>query len=245
MFNPFRNKPENDDRLFFSTDLHCHVLPGIDDGAPTVEKGVELVKALKRWGIDRIIATPHVAEDVFPNTIDTITPAIDSLRHALDEAGIEVDLSHSAEFRIDDHALTQIATKTIPTMPGNRLLVENSFIQEPWNLDKTLFQLKVQGYRLILAHPERYAYYHGNRSRLSALHANGMDFQINVLSLAGYYGKEIKGMVEWLIDNNLVEYIGTDIHRQEHIEAIDRYIGSRDFRRHSRQLAPRLLNSAL
>ncbi len=245
MLNPFKSKPKEAEKLFFNTDIHCHVIPGIDDGASTLEKGVALVKALRRWGITRVVATPHVAEDIFPNSIETITPAFGDLKQVLKDEEVDVKLNHSAEYRIDDYSLTQINDRAIPTIPGNRILVENSFVQEPWNLDDTLFHLKVQGYRLIFAHPERYAYYHDNLKRLKALHFNGMDFQINLLSLAGYYGKQIKEVAEWLVDNNLVEFIGTDIHRQEHIDAIDRYIGSRDYRRHASVLAPRLLNDCL
>lgn len=239
----FKPKSDADDQhLFFATDIHCHLIPGIDDGAPTVEKGVELAKALKRWGIKKVIATPHVTEDTYENTPATIAGPLAELRGALETERVDLPVSHSAEFRIDDFSLQQIESGNIVPFPGNYLLVENSFVQEPWDMDRTLFNLKIKGFKLMLAHPERYSYYQENRKRYTALHTNGMYFQINVLSLAGHYGKEAKRTAEWLAENGLVDFIGTDIHRQAHIDAIDRYIGSRDFRRHRDMLAGVVLN---
>lgn len=239
----FKSKTEADDQhLFFATDIHCHLIPGIDDGAPSVEKGMDLARALNRWGITKVIATPHVTEDTYENTPETIAGPLRELRSAIETEGLDLDVSHSAEFRIDDFSLQQIESGNIVPFPGNYLLVENSFVQEPWDMDRTLFNLKIKGFKLILAHPERYSYYQENHKRYTALHTNGMYFQINVLSLAGHYGKEAKRTAEWLAENGLVDFIGTDIHRQAHIDCIDRYIGSRDFRRHRDMLAGVVLN---
>lgn len=245
MFNLFKRNNTEGEKLFFTTDVHCHVVPGIDDGASTLEKGVKLVKALKRWGIDSVIATPHIAEDTFPNSHATIEDPFNQLKEALEAESIDVKLSHSAEYRIDDFALSQIEAGDAMTFGDNYLLIENSFVQEPWNLDQTLFQLKVKGYKLVFAHPERYTYYHHRPQRYIDLHTSGMYFQINLLSLAGYYGKEVKRMAEWLIDRGIVDFIGTDIHRSEHVRAIDRYLASRDYQRHRRQLESTILNDTL
>lgn len=246
VLNLFKPKPaEADGKIFFGTDIHCHVLPGVDDGAQTIEKAIELVDWLAEHGVSRIIASPHVAEDKFPNTQERLDQALGELNDALKASGRDIEVERSAEFRIDDFSLTQIGTGAVRSIPGNYLLVENSFIQEPFNLDNTLFQLKVDGYKLILAHPERYMYYHTNRRRYGELHTNGTYFQINLLSLAGHYGKEVKRMAEWLIEKNLVDFIGTDIHRTEHLQALDRYLTSRDYARHRRLLSPHLLNHTL
>lgn len=247
MLNLFSNKrvDEPEEKLFFTTDIHNHILPGIDDGASRVSRAVELVKALKRWGIEHAIATPHVTEDTFENTLETITDAMAQLRGAIEAEGIEMSISHSAEFRIDEFSLKQIESGRIVPMADNHLLVENSYVQEPWNLDQTLFQLKLQGFNLIMAHPERYIYYHDNKRRYQQLHGVGIAFQINALSLAGHYGKRVKQIAEWLIEQEMVDYVGTDIHHRAHVESIDRYLGSKDFKRHREQLEGRLLNDTL
>jgi tyrosine-protein phosphatase YwqE len=128
--------------------------------------------------------------------------------------------------------------------PKNYLLIENSFIQEPWNLDDLIFSLTVKGFKPILAHPERYIYYHSHTKRYNEVHQNAK-FQINLLSLAGYYGKNVKKMAEWLIENDLVDFIGTDLHGQRHIECLREYLSSRDARRHRDMTASHILNDTL
>lgn len=244
-FNIQHRKAPATEKLFFATDIHCHVLPGIDDGAPTVEKGVSLVEAQRSWGLERIIATPHYTDGVFENSPSTIEPAMAALRQGLEEAGIDIFPDYSAELRIDDYSLSQIETGNVRPIAGDILLVENSFVQEPWGIDNTLFNLRVKGYRLIMAHPERYTYYHGNLSRYETLHNSGVAFQINLLSLAGHYGKRVRAIADMLIDRGLADYLGSDIHRAEHVQAIDRYLGSRDYRRDRRRLDTRLRNDRL
>ena len=158
MFSLFKKKIEKAE-LCFNTDIHCHIVPGNDDGSPDVTTSVELVERMKGWGINRIIASPHVTQEAFENTPEIIGQALAPLKSELETKGIDVELSHSAEYRIDEFFLSQLECGNIVSLPGNYLLVENSFLQEPWNLDKILFDLKVRGYKPILAHPERYYYY--------------------------------------------------------------------------------------
>lgn len=230
MFGLFKKK-EQPASLFFSTDIHCHILPGIDDGSPDASTSAELVERMKSWGIKRIIASPHVTMETFENTPATIKPALEALKAELANRGIDLDLSHSAEYRIDEFFTRQLNEGNIVPLPHNYLLVENSFIQEPWGLDQLLFDLKVKGYRPILAHPERYHYYHGHRDRYKNIHETGTMFQINLLSLAGYYGSAERNMANKLIENGLVDFIGTDLHNHRHADYIEQYLGSKDYRR--------------
>lgn len=242
MFNFFRKKQPEKAELFFKTDIHCHLVPGIDDGQKTPEGGADLVAREKSWGIERIIATPHVTQDTFENTPEIINAAFDKLRKEVESREIDIKLDHSAEYRIDGFFNSQLDNGLVNPMPGNYLLVENSFIQEPWNLDKLLFDLKVKGYKPILAHPERYLYYHPKRDRYQQLHDSGTLFQINLLSLAGNYGKDVLRMAEYLIDNDMVDFIGTDMHNSRHAGIIESYLGTRDYRRHASRLADRIFN---
>ena len=244
MFN-FFTKKSAPEPLFVSTDIHCHVLPGIDDGSPDVNTSIELIEGMKQWGIRRIIASPHVTFGTFPNTPDTVAPAREALQRELDARGIEIELSNSAEYRIDDLFAEQMDKGILMPLPDNYLLIENSFIQEPWNIESLIFELQVKGFRPILAHPERYAYYYAHKSRYKALHDAGLMFQINFLSLAGHYGRNEKRFAEYLIEQGFVDFVGTDLHRHSHIAAISDYLCTKDYKRHRDALANRVLNNRL
>ena len=243
MFNFFSKKtPE---KLWFATDIHCHIIPGIDDGSPSAEKSVELVENMQAWGIERIFASPHVTQGSFPNTPETIAAARKKLQDALDAKGNPLQLDNSAEYRVDDPIAEQRDKGILLTLPGNRLLVENSFIQEPMGFDNLLFELQVSGFRPILVHPERYYYYYSDPDRYRAIHNAGVEFQINLLSLSGYYGKDEKRIAEKLIDMGLVDYVGTDLHGRRHVDSINAYLGSRDFRRHRAALENVIKNDTI
>ncbi len=242
MFNFFRRKPAETVELFFHTDIHCHLVPGIDDGQKEAVPAAELVAREYGWGIRRIITTPHVTQDTFENTPEIISNAFEKLRAAVESNGTDIELLHSAEYRLDGFFQQQLEAGNLTPMPNRYLLVENSFIQEAWHLDELLFDLKIRGFRPILAHPERYSYYFSKRDRYEQLHNAGTLFQVNLLSLAGHYGKDVKHTAEYLIDNHMVDFLGSDMHNLTHCEAIEAYIGSKDYRRHAALLAPRILN---
>lgn len=245
MFNFFSKKSQSDEKLFFTTDIHSHVVPGIDDGSPSVERSVELVQRMMGWGLEKFIVTPHVTQDTFENTPDIISGAYSELQEGLRQAGIEIDMDYSAEYRVDEMFVEQLEEGIVRRLHGNFLLVENSYIQEAYNLDQILFQISMKGFRPILAHPERYIYYYDKRQRYDELHGNGILFQVNLLSLAGYYGKEPKKIAEMLIEKDYVDFVGTDLHRRAHAEIIEKYIGSKDYRRHREKLEGRIMNDQL
>lgn len=245
LFSIFSGKKEPVN-LPFATDVHCHILPGVDDGSPDLETSLQLVERMEGWGINRIVATPHITEDSFENTPDTLDPALESLRKALADKGDTLKLTRASENRIDDYFRQELAAGHITPMPDNYLLVECSFFQEPWQLDQFLFNLKLKGFRPIIAHPERYYYYHGrNNNAYDRLHAAGTLFQINVLSLAEAYSKAEKKVAEDLIARGYVSFLGTDLHNHRHADAIDRYLASSDARKHFRALSGHLLNDTL
>lgn len=242
MFNFFKKKPKEPVELFFHTDIHCHLVPGIDDGQKEAESAADLVAHEHSWGVRRIITTPHVTQDTFENTPEIINEAFEKLRSAVEARGTDIELLHSAEYRIDGFFQEQLEAGNVNPMPNRYLLVENSFVQEAWHLDELLFDLKIKGFRPILAHPERYSYYFNKRQRYEQLHNAGTLFQINLLSLAGHYGKEVKHVAEYLVENNMVDFIGTDMHNHNHCQAIENYMTTKDYRRHASILAPRILN---
>ena len=242
MFNFFRRKSADTPQLFVQTDMHCHLAPGIDDGQRDAVSAADLVAHEKSWGINLIICTPHITQDTFENTPETITGAFSRLKKAVEDAGIDIELDYSAEHRLDGYFLEQLKAGNVRPLPNNYLLVENSYVQEALNIDGMLFDLKLKGFKPILAHPERYSYYHAKHDRYKRLHESGTLFQINILSLAGYYGKEVRRVADYLIENDMVDFVGTDMHNHRHCEAIEAYLRTKDFRRHAAALENRVLN---
>lgn len=245
MFNFLFHNKKPQHKLFFQTEMHCHLVPGIDDGQTTASGGADLVEREADWGITRIFCTPHITQDTFENTPEIIAHAFRQLQEEIKRRNVEVSLDYSAEHRLDVFFLNQLDKGAIKPFPNSYLLVENPFVQEAWDLDNRLFDLNVKGYRPVLAHPERYSYYFFHPERYEQIHAAGTLFQVNLLSLAGYYGKEIKRIAEMLIDRNLVDFIGTDMHNASHADAIDRYLSSRDYKAHVRKLDGKILNDTV
>lgn len=242
MFSIFKKKNNTPAELAFHTDIHCHIIPGVDDGAKNPEVSANLIERMQAWGIKRIIASPHVTRYTFENDLSTITPAMDALHTELAARGNSIIITHSAEYRIDELFLQRLDNNDLMLLPDNHILIENSFLQEPWNLEQLVFDLQVRGLKPILAHPERYAYYYQRKDRYEELHANGLAFQINLLSIAGAYGKGERKIAEYLIGKGFVDYIGTDLHRADQADIVDQYLLTSDARAHMADLAAMVRN---
>lgn len=207
---------------WMQTDMHCHILPGIDDGAPDVEASLELLQQYNAMGIDRFIATPHVKQSMFPNTPDTIRAAWDQLAEACLKKGINVHIQYSAEYYLDEGFLEALRTDKLLPFPGNYILIEVSFSRRPMiDLGDVARSLMDKGFFPILAHPERYRYWYKNLNKFETLKTQGWLLQVNLLSLAGYYGSTEQKMARILLDNELVDFIGTDTHRPDHLYHIE------------------------
>lgn len=240
MFNFFKKSSEPIS-VWFSTDVHCHVVPGVDDGSPDADTSSQLVAAMYEMGIRHIVATPHVTQSTFENDASTLAEPVQRLKDVLKRDGVPVRIDQSAEYRIDELLQKHIEQGDLMPFPDNYLLIENSFIQEPWNLEQLVFDLQVRGFKPILAHPERYLYYHARGNRYEELHRNLL-FQINLLSLAGYYGKQEKKMAESLAKAGMVDFVGTDLHGWRHVECLREYLASSDARHHRDLLASKIRN---
>lgn len=232
----FLSKSNKPTKLWFKTDIHCHIVPGVDDGCPDVDTSMRVLGAMNDLGIERVVCSPHVTEASFENTRETLQPAYDALKAAATEAGLgDMLVTYGAENRIDELLLQHFKDGTLITHPNKFVLIENAFVQEPWNIETLIFDLQVKGFQPIFAHPERFSYYHQNPSRYKVLHEL-IPFQINVLSLAGYYGRTIKKMAETLMEKGMIDYLGTDIHGLRHTDCIAEYLSSSDARRHRKAL---------
>ena len=222
MFN-FLKKKNNTPKLPYTTEVHCHVLPGIDDGSPDVEHSLALIHQMKECDLSFIPSS-------------SIGSAYSRLCQEtnLDELGIK--LCYSAEYRMDDNFLGILQREEIIPMPGNHILIENSFLQPFWNIKSLVFDLQIKGLSPILAHPERYAYYYDDKKIYKELHEQGCEFQVNLLSLAGYYNKRAKEVAEWLISKQMVDYLGSDLHNSSHVLHINKYLSGKEYPKHMRNI---------
>ncbi len=217
-----------------TTDLHSHLLPGLDDGAKDMQESIELIKALKSIGIQRAITTPHVMQDYYKNDQKLILQTLEAVRKQLEINEIDFVLDASAEYYLDEALFEKIQYPEQLLFFGqskNLLLFELSFMNEPGMLRDFCFNAQLKGYQLILAHPERYIYFQSNKSKLEQLHESGVWFQLNVNSLSGYYSLEAKKLAEWLIDQNMIDFVGTDCHGPKHLKAMENLKGNKYFKR--------------
>ena len=205
-------------------DMHAHWLPGIDDGAQNLEESLKLIRGLVGLGYRKLIATPHVMSDLYPNTPGTIMAALGRTQQAVTAAKINVELAAAAEYLIDDGFVDKMQASQLLTLPDNHVLVEFSFIAPPPTRDKIFFELLTKGYRPILAHPERYRFYHDRFEEYRSMAERGVKLQVNLLSLTGYYGKGVKKVAERLIDEQLVSLLGTDAHNAGHLEGLQKLV---------------------
>ena len=209
--------------------MHAHWLPGLDDGAETMEDSLNLIRELVGMGYRKLIATPHVMADLYPNTSATIRQRLEEVRTAVNAAGIQVELDAAAEYLMDEGFEQRLQKNDILTLPGNHVLVEFSFVAPPPTRDALFFQLLSKGYVPVLAHPERYRFYHRQFEEYRNLAARGIKLQVNLLSLLGYYGNSIREVAEQLIAENLVDILGTDAHHERHLESLQELSQSRKF----------------
>ena len=225
MFGFFRKKniDKNDSArlLPLQTDIHSHILPGIDDGSPDIETSIKLVKGLYQLGIRKTIATPHVISDLYRNTPETINSALLALRQAVKEEGIEIEINAAAEYMLDDYFIKLLKTPgDLLTLYDNVILTEQSYATPSSNLHEISFALLTAGLKPIMAHPERYAFYHGDNEAYSNLKDMGFMLQINLLSFTGYYGKPAAKAARYILDNGLADFVGTDLHHFRHLAAL-------------------------
>ena len=229
-------------------DMHSHLLPGLDDGAETVAHSLDLLRELRTLGFTKLVMTPHIMGDFYKNTPEGIRAALATLRAAAAEAGLaDVALECAAEYYLDEWLGRKLADGTeLLTFGGERryLLLETSYLNEPLNLNGTIFDLQAAGYKPVLAHPERYVYLYNRFSELERLRREqGVLMQLNLNSLAGYYSPAARQVAEKLIDGGLVDFVGTDTHHLRHTTALaSKTVKSAYFRK---LMALPLLNNTL
>ena len=198
-------------------DMHSHLLPGIDDGSPDLATSVEMINGLVNLGFKKLITTPHVMQDMYPNKRDDILKRYEILKKYLEAEKINVELEVAAEYFLDDNFKQILADKEpLLTFGDNLVLVEFSMASEQYNFKELLFELQMQSYQPVIAHPERYIYQEKNKEFFEELKSAGYLFQLNIMSLAGVYGKTVNELARYFIKQEYYDIAGTDLHNTHH-----------------------------
>ena len=201
--------------------MHSHVLPGIDDGAQDVTMSVELIRGMKDLGYTKLIATPHVFWDMYQNTRDGILAVLDEMRDVLAEQEINIELDAAAEYFLDDHVAGLLKRKEpLLTFGDNYVLTEFSMASPPIDVKEILFEMRMQDYQPIIAHPERYTYLDQNKEFYDELKDAGYLFQANIMSFAGVYGRSVQQLANYIFEKGYYDLVGTDLHHQKHLKAL-------------------------
>ena len=212
-------------------EFHSHLIPGIDDGVEKIEQSIEILRVWSEMGYKKVITTPHIMGDFYKNGPENILPKLELVRAALKENKIDITIDAAAEYMIDDMLEQKIDEKKILTFGSNHVLVELSFNEEPRNFKEILFKLRVEGYKPVLAHPERYPFYGQQKDKYNELFESGILFQINIFSLVGYYGPQVQKTAEWLIEKKMVNMIGSDTHGIRHLTVLQTAVNSKNYQK--------------
>lgn len=224
MFKLFsKSKPATGkvDLSMLKTDMHSHLLPGIDDGSPDIATSLALIKGMKELGYTKLVTTPHIMWDMYKNTNEIILQQLELIREAVKAEGLNIEINAAAEYFLDDHVEKLVKDNTpLLTISGNMVLVEFSLAYPSHSIKDILFEMQMQNYQPVIAHPERYIYLEQNKDFYEELKDIGCLFQLNLLSLSGYYGKSPQVLAEHLIKKEYYDLIGTDLHGFRHLEAL-------------------------
>ncbi len=208
------------DLSVLKTDMHSHLIPGIDDGAESLDKSIELITGLAQLGYQKLITTPHIQGDFYKNSRQNILPGLEQIRRELKKQNISIQIDAAAEYLIDDQFEAKYKSGDLITFGDKYLLVEFSYFNEHPNWKRFFFELQIEGFNIILAHPERYSYWYRNFSKYEELKDRGILFQLNTISLTGYYSIEVKKMAETFIDKEMIDFAGSDLHNLIYLEAL-------------------------
>ena len=211
----------------YSVDVHSHLIPGIDDGAKTMHDSILLISKLKELGFKKLITTPHIMRDKYPNSSQIIENGLQKLQEKLLEKGITIEIEAASEYFLDEYFLHLVKERDILTFGDNYVLFELSYTSKPIFLESAIFELISAGYKPVLAHPERYIFLHKNFEEYKWLKRKGLLFQINLNSFSGYYSKDVQKIANKLAEEGLIDFVGSDTHKMRQLEHLEKNLHSK------------------
>jgi tyrosine-protein phosphatase YwqE len=207
--------------------MHSHLIPGIVDGARTLDDAMALARRMHELGYTKLVTTPHVQHDFYRNTPDIIRGGLEKVRAALKTEHIPIEIEAAAEYLLDDGFGNLAERGNLLTFSGKHILVELSYFNPNPNLKTFVFNLQVDGYKVILAHPERYTYWFSDFTKFEDLKDRGVLFQLNIVSMAGFYPEPVKKFAEKLIERGMIDFIGSDMHNMNYMAALEKSLKER------------------
>jgi len=214
-----------------TVDIHSHLIPGIDDGSKSMEHSIELILALKELGYKKLITTPHTS-DMFPNSSETILKGYQALLEELKKRKIDITIEVASEYYADEHFEKLLEADDLLTFgEKNYLLFELSYFTPHHDLEDLVYEIKRKGYSPILAHPERYLYYHDSLDKYREIKEMGVLFQLNINSINGFYNKSIQKVAEQLINNSMIDFLGSDTHHMTHMKNLQKCLNDGLYRK--------------
>jgi protein-tyrosine phosphatase len=222
--------PDKLDLGWMHADMHSHLIPAIDDGSKSLEESLEMIIRLKDYGIKKIVTTPHIMSEFYKNTPDIILSGLETVKQGLLDASIDIEISAAAEYYLDEFFLEKIRSgEKLLTIYKNHVLVETGFVSKPLMLVEIFFEMEMNGYKPVLAHPERYQYLAQDKKLLHELMDRDIYFQLNLLSLTGFYSRHVQAFGELLVKEGKVKYLGTDTHNHRYLDALENLPESKYF----------------
>ena len=229
IFSLFKSKPLLKELIPAGfVDIHSHILPEIDDGAKNIEESINLISAMKKLGFGKIIGTPHTYPGIYNNSNETIKKSFNKLKNKFNDYK---NISFASEYMIDTYLIEKAESKSLLTIKSNFVLIEMSYINSPIDLYEIIFKISINGFIPILAHPERYNYLFNDIGKYKRLKNAGCKFQMNLLSTTGYYGKEVLKISDKLLNLNMIDFVGSDIHNLNHVNYFNKIIRLRNIRK--------------
>jgi protein-tyrosine phosphatase len=209
-----------------TVDIHSHLIPGIDDGSKSLDDSLVLLKAMEELGYQKVITTPHIMSDFYPNNPKKIREGLEVLRNAIKEVGLNIVIEAGAEYYLDDGFLENLKQGDMMKIGDDYLLCETSYLQKPLQFDEMVFQTTIAGFKMILAHPERYQYIIDFKKEYQDLKEKGIYFQVNINSFSGYYGKDAQKKALFLSEAGMIDFLGSDIHRLKEVETLKKVLNT-------------------
>lgn len=215
-----KKKLKKTDSRRLKVDLHSHLIPGIDDGSQSMGESLALLKGMEALGYEKMITTPHIMSDAYRNTPQIITKGLQELCQEAINERISIKIEAAAEYYLDDGFESLLDIGNILTIKGEYLLFETSYFAKPMQIEEMIFAMAASGYTPLMAHPERYRYVKELKKEYTRFKELGVMFQVNLNSFGGHYGKDAKRKADFLSEEGMIDFLGSDVHHKKQVETL-------------------------